>query len=456
MKIFRIIRRHKEVGNEQIFYTDQITKWCEKYLPSDKFRRGMDSASEKNRWYSPRDGEYDYKKDIVEVTDQAYRDNKMGFELEEYDDFEIEIKDGQLKSMTKKEDVIQAERLFTRDPSNLTPKEICKMFEVDSKFWEMVEFTVSSWDVTSTRVMKTATNYSAKAKFKKRTSIINYEELVENFIKDVENYIPKELEQIEYNNSSENLLEINIADLHIGKLAWSGETGETYNMKIAEERFKKVIVELVEMNLSDGFDRIAYITGNDRIHIDSSSNATTKGTKQDVDGVWQQIFLKACELEVWAINYLKQYAPVEVVYVQSNHDYHTGFYLMTYLSAWFKNCHDVKIPIVATPRKYIEWGKTLIGYTHMDKERKRIGSVMQIEMSEAWGRTKFRYMQGGHLHSEHLKEENGVIVRHVSSVCSSDSWHVGAGYIGAIKKAQSFLYSKTKGMIRQCNSVITK
>ena len=35
----------------------------------------------------------------------------------------------------------------------------------------------------------------------------------------------------------EHCLEIDIFDLHVGKLAWQGEVGESYELQIAEKRF---------------------------------------------------------------------------------------------------------------------------------------------------------------------------------------------------------------------------
>jgi len=40
----------------------------------------------------------------------------------------------------------------------------------------------------------------------------------------------------------------------------------------------------------------------------------------------------------------------------------------------------------------VEFGKCLIGFTHGDKEKKRIFGNMQVEVPEAWGRTLYRGM----------------------------------------------------------------
>jgi hypothetical protein len=117
-----------------------------------------------------------------------------------------------------------------------------------------------------------------------------------------------------------------------------------------------------------------------------------------------------------------------------------------YLSAWYKDNDRVTVSTDPSVRKYFEYGNNLIGYTHGDKERGRIFGNMQVEAPKAWGRTLYREFHTGHLHSEQVKEANGVIVRSLSSITGRDSWHFESGYTGAIRKQQSFLWHKEDGL----------
>jgi hypothetical protein len=81
---------------------------------------------------------------------------------------------------------------------------------------------------------------------------------------------------------------------------------------------------------------------------------------------------------------------------------------------------------------------------------------MPIEARKDWGETLFAEIHAGHFHSEQaVKEENGVIVRYLSSPSGSDNWHYESGYVGAIKKAQSFVWDKNKGMELMINTSVT-
>ena len=119
-----------------------------------------------------------------------------------------------------------------------------------------------------------------------------------------------------------------------------------------------------------------------------------------------------------------------------------------HLSAWFRHNKDIKVDTSAMARKYVEFGKCLIGFTHGDTERKnRIGKLMPIEAREAWGRTLYHEVHAAHFHSEQaIKEENGIIVRHISSPTGTDNWHYEKGFVGAIKKTQSFIWDKELGL----------
>ena len=87
MKIFKITKRSRQTGEDVEYYTDNFTKFRKKYGldEKDEFRRGIEKAFEKNNWYAPRKGSYDWRKEIFEITDEEYINQTYVFKLEEYD-----------------------------------------------------------------------------------------------------------------------------------------------------------------------------------------------------------------------------------------------------------------------------------------------------------------------------------------------------------------------------------
>ncbi len=242
------------------------------------------------------------------------------------------------------------------------------------------------------------------------------------------------------------MLEVPIVDLHLSKLAWEPETGENYDSKIAERRFMDVISDIVDRAQNYAFEQIVFPVGNDFFNFNDIYGNTTKGTQQDNDSRWQKMYMKGNELLIAAIDTLSQIAPVQVFQIPGNHDTQVSWYAVFNLASWYRHNENVRVDTRPNTRKYVEFGKCLIGFTHGDKERKRIFGNMQIEAPEAWGRTLFREWHLGHLHSEQVKEEHGVKVRNLSSVTATDSWHYTSGYVGAIATSQSFVWDKERGL----------
>ena len=215
------------------------------------------------------------------------------------------------------------------------------------------------------------------------------------------------------NNSCNGyMLEIPIQDVHFGKLSFSEDVAEPYNYNLAKERFAYVINDIIEQ-------------------VKTSP---------------QLMFKYGLECLIENIDKLSEIAPVEVFCVNGNHDFLSSYHLICALECYYHNNENVTVNTDTSPRKYIEFGNVLLGFAHGDKERNRIDGIMQVEAREAWGRTKYHEMHMGHLHSEQTKETNGIIFRNLSSFTGTDNWHHQNGYVGAVKKCQSFLWDKEKGL----------
>ena len=249
-----------------------------------------------------------------------------------------------------------------------------------------------------------------------------------------------------HNNTNGNLmLEVPIVDLHLSKLCWEPETGENFDRNVAEARFMKVIHDVYQRCENLEIDKILFPIGNDYFNFDDTSGNTTRGTRQDNDSRWQKMFGVGVELLVKSIDILGQLAPIDTFVVPGNHDKQASYYAMMYLSAYYQNSDAISVDTSPKTRKYREFGKCLIGFSHMNNEKSRIYGNMQAEVPKIWGRTKYREWHGAHLHSEQVKEKHGVIVRNLSSITANDAWHYEKGYISQTKN-QSFIWHKEKGL----------
>jgi hypothetical protein len=262
----------------------------------------------------------------------------------------------------------------------------------------------------------------------------------------------------------DQMAEVNIADLHLGKLCWHGDTGNDFDYKIARELFYRIVREICEELQTKKLEYITFVWSNDFFNSDNNEQETTRGTPQDTDSRWPKMFNVGCEMLVTAIDMFSGIAPVRTFYTASNHDELTGYAALQYVAAWFRNDESVTVDIDARSRKYYLYGNTLIGYTHGEKEKQQKGTyekasflaaVMPVEARELWAKARFCEMHTAHLHSEHSTEEiNGVIVRRISSPTATDTWHYQSGYVGAVRKAQTFIYDKERGLVQIINTPV--
>lgn len=261
------------------------------------------------------------------------------------------------------------------------------------------------------------------------------------------------------------MAEVNIADIHLGKLCWHGDTGTNYDSKIARDMFYGVIAEIVDAlkPMADALEYIAFVWTNDFFNSDTIAKTTTLGTPQDTDRRWQSLFNTGVEMLVAAVGMLAEIAPVKTFYTASNHDEVSAYHAIKYLGAWFRNDPRVEVDTDAKPRKYLLYGNTLLGFGHGDKEgggasrdkASRLASMMPIEASDLWGGARFREFHAAHLHSEQMIQEiNGVIVRRISSPTAADTWHTTSGFIGAVRKAQTFVYDRERGLMQVINTPV--
>ena len=245
------------------------------------------------------------------------------------------------------------------------------------------------------------------------------------------------------------LLEIATPDLHVGKLAHSIETGgRPYDVKIAIATFERALDALVARTSMYNVEEVLLVAGNDLFNSDTPENETTAGTAVSCDGRFHKTFHHVRNMMVKAVERLRQVAKVHILIVPGNHDRQTAYHLGDSLECYFHADPQVRVTNTPATRKYITWGKCLLGFCHGDEgNRASYPQLMAVENPEAWGQTQFREIHTGHYHKQQLEEQFGVRVRILSALCPPDDWHSAQGYIGAIRQAEAFVWSKEEGLL---------
>ena len=275
-----------------------------------------------------------------------------------------------------------------------------------------------------------------------------FDQMLRDHIHDVKNHTFKyeKIEREKYTDPC--LLVVDPADIHIGKLATSFETGEDYNSQIAVQRVREGVDGILQKSSGFNIDQIVFVVGNDILHIDTPTRKTTAGTPQDTDGMWYSNFLTAKKLYVEIIDKLMMLADVHVMYNPSNHDYTNGFFLADSIATWYKDCENVTFDVSISHRKYYQYGNSLIGTTHGDGAKQAdLPILMAQEAKRKWSETKHRYVYMHHVHHKVAKDYIGVTVEALRSPSGTDSWHHRNGYQHAPKAVEGFIHSKDNGQI---------
>lgn len=348
-----------------------------------------------------------------------------------------------------------------REGQMLTTEEILVLHGLDPDKWEIVRCIDNYWN-SQLKGGFLQISYQSKLTAKPKKQALNLKEIDAHFAKLDRTY---QTPRIKLEPRGELTAEINIADLHLGKLCWHGDTGENYDHKITKQIFLEIITEICEQLKYIGVKKVVFVWTDDFFNSDNEQKTTTGGTPQDTDIRAKKLFNVGCEMLVTAIELMLEIAPVYTFYKRSNHDEETCYHAIKYLEAWFRREPNVVIDIDAFPRKYLLIGKTLVGYAHGDKENdkgtkekaSRLASLMPIEARELWSQARFYEFHAAHLHSEQMIQEiNGVIVRRISSPTAADTYHTKHGYVGQVRKAQTFIYDDERGLMQIINTPVRR
>ena len=275
-----------------------------------------------------------------------------------------------------------------------------------------------------------------------------YEQMLKD-IADIPNR-PKTIGRVDTDDvkqDDEHLLIVDPADIHIGKLAESFETGEDYNNQIAVQRVREGVEGILHKARGFRVDKILFVGGNDILHIDTPRRMTTSGTPQDTEGMWYSNFLIAKELYIEVLNRLLKVADVHFVYNPSNHDYTHGFFLADVIQTYFKDCKNITFDCSIAHRKYFVYGDNLIGTSHGDGGKTQDLPLTMAHESPDWSRCKHRYFYIHHFHHKVSKDYMGVCVEALRSPSGTDSWHHRNQYQHAPKAIEGFIHHPKFGQI---------
>jgi hypothetical protein len=247
---------------------------------------------------------------------------------------------------------------------------------------------------------------------------------------------------------NENLLNCYvITDYHLGMLSWSEETGEDWDIQIAEDLIYKWFAQAIHQSPDANTAIFAQLS--DFLHFDGM-DAVTPASKHllDVDTRFAKLVRVAIRIIRQIINMLLQkHQHVHILMLDANHDPVSQIWLREWLAVTYENEPRITIDTSPNPYNAYEFGNTALFFHHGHKKKiTDVSSVFAAQFREMYGRTKYAYAHTGHLHHLDIKENNLMIVEQHRTLAAPDAYSARGGYLAG-RDAKVITYHRNYGEV---------
>ena len=154
-----------------------------------------------------------------------------------------------------------------------------------------------------------------------------------------------------------------------------------------------------------------------------------------------------------AIDKLSKIADIHIMVVPGNHDRESVMHLGDCLQLYYENNENIKVDNSDCLMKAIPYGNNLIVSDHGDGPKTNaLPGIISQRFKNMWSDVDYVEVHRGHFHTnkatklQAIEELNGITIRNLPSMSATDYWHDAKGFIGNIKKAQAFIYSRQNGL----------
>lgn len=238
-----------------------------------------------------------------------------------------------------------------------------------------------------------------------------------------------------------------VTDYHLGMRSWHEETGEDWDMEIAEN----LLVNWFATAISHApMAEIAILANlGDFLHWDGMEAVTpTHRHILDADTRFQKLVRTAIRVIRKVINMLlKKHQHVHVLMADANHDPASGAWMRELLASVYQDEPRITVDTSADTYYCYEHGATSLFFHHGHKRGVAdVDRVFAGKYRQVFGRTRYAYAHLGHLHSNEVKESQLMIVERHRTLSAPDAYAAKGGWISG-RDAKVITYSKLFGEV---------
>lgn len=238
-----------------------------------------------------------------------------------------------------------------------------------------------------------------------------------------------------------------IGDPHIGMYAWGDETGEDWDLGIAERVHCGAMAELV--HAVPATERAIVLNLGDLFHYDGLAAVTPRsGHNLDADGRYAKMIDVGIKILRQCIeSALTKHKTVHVMSLPGNHDESSALFLSVALRHIYER--EPRVTIEASPAlfQYFRWGQVLLGAHHGHTAKAdKLPGIMATDRAKDWGETLHRHWLTGHIHHESKKELAGCTVESFNTLAGKDAYATNGGWRSG-RSMQAVIYHREHGEV---------
>lgn len=247
----------------------------------------------------------------------------------------------------------------------------------------------------------------------------------------------------------ELLTDYTITDFHLGMYAWHLETGQDWDMDIAEAVILNAVADM--MDRSPDSEQAIFSQLGDLLHWDGML-AVTPMNKHilDADTRFDLLVESAMNVCAKAIEMLlHKHKSVHVIHAEGNHDMASSSWLRRATSREFRDNPRVTVETSPFPFYKYLWGKTFLGWHHGHLQKMESLPLLfstEPRFREDFGKSEYVYIKTGHRHQKEVIEKGGVIVEQVETLAARDAY-AARGFPYSQRGTIAVTYSKEAGEV---------
>lgn len=238
-----------------------------------------------------------------------------------------------------------------------------------------------------------------------------------------------------------------LTDYHLGMLSWHEETGEDWDMRLAEDMLYKWFALAIKS--APNAETAVFAQLGDALHWDGLDAVTPAHHHVlDADTRFQKLVRVAIRAFRRIVReLLKKHKYVHLIMAEGNHDPASSIWLREWMSAIYEDEPRVTVDTNADPYYCVEHGDTSLFFHHGHiKKPSNIDSVFAGKFRDVFGRTTHSYAHLGHRHNQQVTETNLMIVKKHPTLATKDAYASRSGYLSQ-RAASVITYDKSAGCV---------